>query len=364
MHAYVLKLKPPIVYMASSGDGLVMRSIASWNVWGMPLLSQDLSVRMKQWRRFIDNNMPRRAQVNDNELVVCCIQEAWGFRSGLGVIGNWLAYMQSQCYQTHRLSRCLPKVGGHPIRSNDNELMSFVGTALGRAIPGLNALTWDPKWFIMNGTPKGIDRALRYGTNYGRKNKSMPSMVNCKSIFKLKPLLDSGSMIMANRRPTASGFKLWNTYGSAGSVEDMARKGIAWAYFESGGNGIMVFSVHLAGASPTGTDIDQLHQIVNFARDQRTRFSSQVNNYVTYVAGDFNIEFLSDNPNDRMKYEIMNSAFVRISNVSSGSTCRSNKVIDFVFTDDPNVGATVTQPCQETGLSDHYFLRVDRSTLW
>jgi hypothetical protein len=55
---------------------LRLKSISTWNVWGMPWFSEDLSKRMKQWSGYIYDKMSEDQEVEDNDLVVSCVQKA------------------------------------------------------------------------------------------------------------------------------------------------------------------------------------------------------------------------------------------------------------------------------------------------
>jgi len=470
---------------------LRMKSIATWNVWGMPWYSRDVSKRMKQWSAYIHDTMAEGQQLGEEDLVVGCVQEAWGYRVGaLGWPVMWAGYKNSACCDTHGISNLLNKKVSREIQANDHEVLSGVWSAGTRAIPLLNAGVWDPKRTIARGLvnrnkelvalQRKAERAVRkaeeaeakakkvqedkieamrkkaeearqlaekyarlareaeekairdanvvednesekaseeepkedgvqeqkgeeveevkeddeeekkphnkpltlcYSYGAGSNNKSVSSMFNLRSIA-MKPLLDSGCAIYANKPAREHGFERWNTWGDSGWMEDMANKGIVWAYFEAPNRkqGICVLTLHIAGASPQGTDVAQLKQLVLLKARLEQRFSSRVMKYETYVAGDFNIEFNKRHENDEIleKWNILRRCgFNMISESDTGSTSASDKEIDYVLyaPDEINHEDTLrdlnvvrsmfeeraydTRPVKETELSDHWLVRVD-----
>ena len=222
---------------------------------------------------------------------------------------------------------------------------------------------------------------LRHAYGAGSSNRSVSGMCNLNSI-KFKPLLDSGCAIYANKPAKEHGFERWNTWGDAGWMENMANKAIVWAYFEAPNRqkGITVMNLHIAGASPRGTDVAQLKQLVFLKANLEKQFSSRVMKYETYVGGDFNIEFgkRNENPEIMEKWNILRRAgFNIVSESPIGSTSASDKEIDFILyaPDEINYEDTIrdfsqvksmfeecaydTRPVEKTSLSDHWLVRVD-----
>lgn len=486
---------------------LRMKSIATWNVWGMPWYSRDLSKRMKQWSAYLHDSMAENQQLGEEDLVVGCVQEAWGYRVGaLGWPVMWAGYKNSACCDTHGIAGLLNKKVSRDIHANDHELLSGVWSVGTRALPFLNAGVWDPKRTISRGlvsrnkelislqrkaeqaakkaeeaenkakkvqeskietmrkkaeearelaekyarlAREAEEKAIRdansveeveeveavdenvqeikdednedkdenkeqgeevkedstpveeskegndgkekpsrnkpltlcYSYGAGSNNKSVSSMFDIRSIA-MKPLLDSGCAIYANKPAREHGFERWNTWGDSGWMEDMANKGIVWAYFEAPNRkqGICVLTLHVAGASPQGTDVAQLKQLVLLKAKLEQRFSSRVMTYETYVAGDFNIEFNKRHEDDVIleKWNILRRCgFTIISESNLGSTSASDKEIDYVMyaPDEINHEDTLkdlsvvrsmfeekaydTRPVKETELSDHWLVRVD-----
>jgi hypothetical protein len=493
-----------IVFKEDKRPSLRMKSIGTWNVWGMPLYSIDLSKRMSKWSQYIHDTMSENQQLDEEDLVVSCVQEAWGYRVGiLGWPITYAGYKNSKCLETYGLSRVVNKNTNHTIQANDHEVLSGLWSIGTRAIPLLNAGVWDPKRTIARGlvlrnkeliyiqkeakraeekaykaeekakkakerefqkmqkkanearrkaeelmkqAREAEEEALRYASTKldkiktennetkkenkdetlqdtkneieeikesngeestnkfeniveniepinkkpltlcyaygaGSNNKSVSKMFDLGSIG-CKPILDSGCAIYANKPAKEYGFERWNTWGDAGWIENMANKGITWVYFEAPNRrrGIVVLNLHIAGASPKGTDVVQLKQLVLLKTRLEKQFSSRVMNYETYVAGDFNIEFGNRHENSEImeKWNILRrGGFKIISESPSGSTCASNKEIDFVLyaPDEINHEDTIndlsqlcsmfeeraydTRPVEKTDLSDHSFVRVD-----
>ena len=502
------------VFEEDKRPSLRMKSIGTWNVWGMPWFSSDLSKRMSEWSNYLHDSMAENQQLDEEDLVVSCVQEAWGYRVGmLGWPVMYAGYKNSNCVETYGLSKFINKHTNRNIHGNDHELLSGVWSVGARSIPGLNAGVWDPKRTIARGLlsrnkelmriqkeaeiakkkaeeaekrskkakeqeiermrkkaekakqraeelakkareaeemvmreasraklepveakdsetgetgedkvegvtnqveelstiteEKGEDVSdgekasveevdvdveesiakdkkpliLRHAYGAGSSNKSVSGMFNMGSI-QFKPLLDSGCAIYANKPAKEHGFERWNTWGDAGWMENMANKGIVWAYFEAPNRqrGITVMNLHIAGASPKGTDVAQLKQLVFLKANLEKRFSSRVMKYETYVGGDFNIEFGKRNevPEIMEKWNILRRVgFNIVSESPIGSTSASDKEIDFVLyaPDEINHEDTIkdfsqvksmfeecaydTRPVEKTSLSDHWLVRVD-----
>lgn len=365
----------------SENSSLRLKSISTWNVWGIPWFSKDLSKRMKEWTGYIYDKMSEDQEVQDNDLIVSCVQEAWGYRVGiLGYPINWIAY-KNTCCETNVISSIANTfISGNKIQANDSEMLAGAWCIGTRAIPILNAGVWDPKRCMYKHIKKEkstLDVPLKFSYVYGAcpKNKSVSGMFNLRSII-LQPILDSGCCIFSNKPAFKSGYERWNTWGSAGFEEDMANKGIVWAYYESSDfqQGISVMTLHIAGASPSGTDESQLSQIASLKVKLEQLFSSRVLQYDTYLAGDFNIEFTKRFGSSKImkKWKILeNAGFEIVSESSIGSTSKSGKEIDFVMhaSEETSVLETSsssgsnniyeTQPVEKTDLSDHWFVRVD-----
>lgn len=498
---------------------LRMKSIATWNVWGMPWYSKDLPARMPKWSQYIHDSMAEHQELSEEDLVVVGVQEAWGYRVGmLGWPVMWAGYKNSACCDTHGLAGLINRRSKHNIQANDHELLAGLWGVGMRSIPLLNAGIWDPKRTIARGLvkrtkqlvalQKKAERAVRkaedaehkakkaqqdkiekmrkkaeearrqaeqytrlareaeeqaireankieeeleaeeskedkegaqasagagtganakdtdsdkttdanaegletlsiedkdstsdasangktgkkgnkplvlsYAYGSGSSNKSISGMFDFAS-YGFKPLLDSGCALYANKPAREHGFERWNTWGDAGWMEDMANKGIVWAYFEAPNRkkGMCVMTLHIAGASPAGTEVAQLKQLVLLKAKLEQKFSSRVMNYETYVAGDFNVEFGKRHEDDRIleKWNILRrGGFSILSESDTGSTCGSNKEIDFVMyaPDEINHADTLkdlstirtmfeesahdTRPVKETELSDHWLVRVD-----
>lgn len=497
-----------VVFKEEKRPSLRMKSIGTWNVWGMPWYSSNLSKRMNQWSAYLHDSMAENQQLDEEDLVVSCVQEAWGYRVGvLGWPVMYAGYKNSQCLETYGISRFINKNTNRTIQANDHEVLSGLWGVGARAIPLFNVGIWDPKRTIARGllsrnkelmriqqeaeraeekakkaeekAKKAKERELKnmqkkakearrkaeelmkqareaeeealrvasakldemkaekdetneetgketenksstkdengieeikegdneenangienivendeptnkkpltlcYAYGAGSNNKSVSKMFDLAAI-RFKPLLDSGCAIYANKPAKEHGFERWNTWGDAGWMEDMANKGITWAYFEAPNRqrGIVVLNLHIAGASPKGTDVAQLKQLVLLKAKLEKQFSSRVMKYETFVAGDFNIEFGKRHEDVELmeKWNILRrGGFNIVSESPSGSTCASEKEIDFVLyaPDEINHEDTIndlsqlrsmfeeraydTRPVEETELSDHWLVRVD-----
>lgn len=127
---------------------LSIKSITSCNINGNPLTSYELSKRIYEYKDYIKNNISKKNdfKINDNDLVIVCVQNLYGYRTGiLGYLGNLLSYRLSQYNNPTLFQRIIKNVFSYEIKSNDYELLSFITSFISRKIPIINIGNWDFK---------------------------------------------------------------------------------------------------------------------------------------------------------------------------------------------------------------------------
>ena len=243
---------------------LNLKTICSWNVQSKPF-SHNIFNNILKWRSFMEESTDNTIDNTDEELNIICVQGIYDFRTGfIGKLFTLLAYHLSR-YSNPIYIQSILKLYFN-CDANDFEIVAFLISILTRIIPVNN---------MYNFRNKDLLNTLGY-TNM---NYSEPSAFNMRSLFLLNPLFDSGCVIYSNRRAIMSGFQRW--YNS------IQNKGMTWSYFESYNNekGITVINIDI------DSEYQTIPQLIEFVNNLQNRFSVRVDEYETYITGQFNIPF-------------------------------------------------------------------------
>ena len=258
---------------------LNLKSIISCNINGTPLTSCNLSKRIYEYKKFLDENV--KEKFLDDELFIISIQGLYGYRSGiLGYLFNKLSFELSQYHNPTLLKSFLNVFISNNIEANDFEILSTTLSIISRKIPFLNIGNWDLKNYISN----------EYINNF-IPNNSFPSIFDLKSLYLLNPLFDSGCTIISNKKHLESGFERWNIIDSCSFSNKLFNQGINWAYFESNKNGISIINFELIKNEDLYNS--QFIQLLNLKNILEKKFTDNSNlvKYETFIIGDFNFEF-------------------------------------------------------------------------
>lgn len=262
---------------------LNLKSIISCNINGVPLTSCNLSKRIYEYKKFINENI--NEDFLDDELFIISIQGLYGYRSGiLGYLFNKLSFELSQNNNPILLKSFLNLFISESVEANDFEIFSTFLSMISRKIPFLNIGNWDLKKFISN----------EYINNF-IPNKSLPSIFDLKSLYLLNPLFDSGCTIISNQKFVESGFEKWNIIDSCNFNNRLFNKGINWAYYESKDkkNGISIINFELVKTEDLYTF--QFNQLLELKNTLEKTFANNTEypkiKYETFIIGNFDYEF-------------------------------------------------------------------------
>ena len=277
---------------------LNIKSITSCNINGNPLATCNLSKRIFEYKNFIKTNFDKEnLKINDNEIVIVCVQNLYGYRTGiLGYLGSLLSYKLSQYSNPTIFQTILNNIFNSNINSNDYETFAFVLSFISRKVPLINIGNWDLKKNLF----ESIDIL-----NYEQPNLSIPSIFNLSSIYLLNPFFDSGCSIYSNKVPIENGFEKWNIMKNAQFSDKLYNRGINWNFFQSKNkkSGIVIINFTLINNSPDWVNSLQFEQIIKLKEKLEHTYALDVlcKKYETYIIGDFNIDFNNRNDNFEIK---------------------------------------------------------------
>lgn len=259
---------------------LNLKCILNWNLQGVPFFTKDLNVKQKIWKQTLANSLPTEEELEDNDLVVVCIDNLFGYRCGL--IGYILMLISSNfsyyLSNSTLLNRCVNYVCKSELNSNDFEILAGVISVINRSIPLLNYGVWDHKEYLKTGLLKYINQ-----------NHSMSSMFSCESSFLFKPFFDSGLCILSNKECNDSGFEKLNN-----QVNRYINEGFLWCYYNKNNKGVLIININLSRSSDSEIKTNELKQLENLCNTLTNKFSNVILD--TYIIGDFVVEFESLNP--------------------------------------------------------------------
>lgn len=267
---------------------LSIKSITSCNINGNPLTSYELSKRIYEYKDYIKNNISKKNdfKINDNDLVIVCVQNLYGYRTGiLGYLGNLLSYRLSQYNNPTLFQRIIKNVFSYEIKSNDYELLSFITSFISRKIPIINIGNWDFKKNLFDNSH----------IKYEQSNLSMPSIFNLSSIYLLNPLFDNGCCIYSNMVPLENGFEKYNLENRGEFKHKLFNNGINWCFFQSKNkkSGISIINLSIIKDIPDWVYNIQFKQIVELKEKLERKYALNIlcKNYETFIIGDFDVDF-------------------------------------------------------------------------
>ena len=259
---------------------LNLKSITSLNIKGTPLKTDNLSKRIFEYKNYINDNIKNP---ENKDLVIISVQGLYGYRVGLiGLLFNNLVFNISKNNNPTYLQTFINKFFKDGISGNDLEIFSYGISLVSRVLPFINYGNWDLKRKLNNNKIKDYT-----------KNISMPSIMDLNSIYLLNPLYDSGCSIYSNKIPKEVGFERWNIRDILHTKDKIYNNGITWSYFESENkqNGIIIINLIMEDNVAEWAVVSQLKQIVDLKYRLENKYCLSIDNYQTYIMGDFKLEF-------------------------------------------------------------------------
>ena len=259
---------------------LNLKSITSLNIKGTPLKTDNLSKRIFEYKNYINDNIKNP---ENDDLIIISVQGLYGYRVGLiGLLFNNLVFNISKNNNPTYLQTFINKFFKDGISGNDLEIFSYGISLVSRVLPFINYGNWDLKRKLNNNKIKDYT-----------KNISMPSIMDLNSIYLLNPLYDSGCSIYSNKIPKEVGFERWNIRDILHTKDKIYNNGITWSYFESENkqNGIIIINLIMEDNVAEWAVVSQLKQIVDLKYRLENKYCLSIDNYQTYIMGDFKLEF-------------------------------------------------------------------------
>jgi hypothetical protein len=255
---------------------MYLKYITNFNLKATPWFSScDYSI----WKSTINEKI---SNINDiDNLVIYCVQEIYGYRVGMF---GYLSHLISNIipFQTFYLKQFMNSnirfYQTNNIFSSDGEIISsFIGK-INRYIPLFNIGTWDYKKNLIS-------------KNFHYQNNSISHMFDF-----ISPMLDCGCGIFSNQEPFDSGYEPLDFISKKTSISDtLSSKGMVWSFFTNNVNkGITVISFNLSDDLFELTKLLELEQIISLKNKLQNRFGLMVNEYETYIVGDFKIKFTEE----------------------------------------------------------------------
>lgn len=262
---------------------LNLKYISLINLKGIPFFS-DISTRIDKFDSYITEKIPNASELGDEDLVILCINELYGYRTGIiGYLCNLLAKQLTKINNPTMIQKFLNNTlfNEHNLVSNDYEIFLMIFTLLNRMIPIVNMPLSDNKSKILNNND-----ILKYFNN-----DSIPSFINLSSIFLLRPLFDNGCAVFSNKKPYKHGFERLETI-SSNLFDDLCNRGISWSYYKSENKGITIITFDLSDNNELAIKNSEIFQIYSLANKLKELFTSEFNltEYETYIMGDFKIQ--------------------------------------------------------------------------
>ena len=349
-------------------ESMRLRSLVSWNVWGIPLGSPRTFGRSREWAGFVGESCSLNNPDSEKELHVMVFQEAWGWNCGaIGWLTNWLVTGIQIVF-----GRCWAVFGVIMLP------LSVVNIVINVSLSWLVPIRWDTKDSLY-----GTDSECLTTPHSGRLPVAVGTGGMSSSCWKF---LDSGLLLTASHCPQEYGFEAFtptnvmcecSLKGFLAFTERFANKGVLWAYFssdrsttEDGNNstttdndsyGCIVVTVHTAAPwCLPEVKTKQIEELTALLLRLKGSFESRTASFELYLAGDFN------QPSDSSALAMMVQA-VGLEQISKAGepTHFMGASVDHVYgywnTDDrPAVQCRVLVPPVEgrIALSDHYMLHV------
>ena len=259
--------------------GLHLKYISQWNLkQHTPNFSYD-NKNYRSIKKFIDLNLPTEEELNDNDLVIFCIEEMYGYRTGIfGYLMTFLSnsYISANLPATSIYQHIYNYIYKTSITLKDIELSSFLVSLINRPIPFLNFGVWDNKNRVFN---ENFHNSVLKHIN---PNRSISNMFDILSNL-CSPFYDSGLSILSNKPSFTGGFE--RLKGVSGYMKNY---GFTWNYFKDKNNrkGIMVICINLSDDTNVSVKEDEYNQMINFVHTLREQYTVGVKIYETYLIGD------------------------------------------------------------------------------
>ncbi|CAE7764371.1 unnamed protein product [Symbiodinium pilosum] len=246
--------------MEAQSPKSLLRAFTTWNTWGVPFASPYLFHRFGKWRAFHDRQLltflgeHAPDAIPGGDLIVCCFQEVWSFPKG-------------------PLMECTARMDPRKV----GEKWERFVLCLGIACRLLSCFVWDAAQKLFEKREPDAPR-IEYTAVVGNRGMSLA----------WNSLVDSGLCIFSTRAPSEKGFRAYRNYPDGLHEERLANKGVLWAFWVDGSQGLLVLNTHLSTRS--AVKLRQLGELAGLFTELKSRFLSSATVLEVYVCGDFNLD--------------------------------------------------------------------------
>lgn len=254
---------------------LNLKCILNWNLDAAPFFTNNLHQKQKLWKETLKSSLPTSEEIEDDDLVVVCIQNLFSMRTG--IIGYILTMLSTGFnISTSFISNILNYYFKSQLKSSDLEMIVGFISLINRGIPLLNYGVWDYKNQLKTDILKYINT-----------NHSTTSMFNMKSNILLKPIFDSGLCILSNKKPELSGFEVLDN-----QINNYVNEGFMWSFYKNNNKGILIININISKSSDIEIKTKEMTQLQNLYIKLYNSINCDNNNMVleTYITGDFVVE--------------------------------------------------------------------------
>lgn len=254
---------------------MYLKSINNLNMKATPMFS-DACNNYNSWKSIINESLPDK--INENELIISCVQEIYGYRTG--VFGYVFNYLSLKCnLKTTFIVDYLNRnyFMNNNLKCWDSLFLSSLFSYINSYIPLLNYGVFDYKNYISNG-----NIVLKYKND----NKSIRGMFNYSD-----PYYDSGCCIYSNKKPFMSGYEPLEYVNKISISDKLASKGIVWSFFKEENKGILVITFNLSDDINNLTKILELDQIIRLHNQVKDNLVGLVTEFESFICGDCKFDY-------------------------------------------------------------------------
>lgn len=311
---------------------LNLKCLMNMNINSIPLFSQNSNIKNSTWKKMIDENITSSS--SDDDLTVVCLQEAYGYRTG--ILGWSFTFISS--YITSYIPNCVQNFMNRYIFTKNKiyctplDIVITSVVLLNRIIPIINYGVWDNKLRIFNHNKN------KSVLKYINKNNSVTNIFDYRSLFCLDPLFDSGCCIMSNKKPLYTGFERLDLYCKENLQDRLCNKGIVWSYYKSDNKGILIMTYNLSENIGELSKLLELDQILTLQENlESILLEKEETNIESYIIGDFKVQcYNNDNLSFRDLLANYNVAFINNFNYYIFYKNITNKLNAHIITNEIN----------------------------
>lgn len=244
---------------------LRLKSVSNVNLKNKPFFSKNFKKEM--WLNAIKSNtLSDLNKIDDDDLVIICLQDLYGYRTGLiGYLATLLtSTLDKVTPSTFILSSLVNLIARSHFHCNDLNVLSGIISILNRAIPFLNYGVWDFKQTFA----KNLNM-------YINENHSMNGIFNLASNFLFKPFYDSGLCILSNKKCHESGFEKLDK-----PTNTFVNEGFLWTCFKKENTFILIVTLNITQTEDNTPELNQLLLLVE-------KLEERFDNCEIYISGDF-----------------------------------------------------------------------------